>query len=947
MNAPADKTHDAAVTFEPRLFAELFPFFLAIDEAGRVTRAGPSMVRLVPDCRPGAAWTTVFSPKRPACMPEPAALRDAGRRLFVFRLAGSDMLYRGQAVARGGEVFILGGPWITAPAELVKAGLRLQDFAVHDSTPDLVQLLQVQQMASVDLKRLAEKLATTGDSLRRQEAESRRLALIASRTDNAVILTDAAGRIEWANEAFVRLTGHAVEAVRGRRPGEILQGPGTDAATVAFMREKLARGEGFLTELLNYRSDGRPYWISLEVQLIRDETGRLINYMGIQSDITRRRELEHSLRESEERFALALNATGEGVWDWDIPRDMVRHNPRWLKLLGCGPEQLEHPVSFFASLIHPVDRDVVNERIRKCLDGGGAYLSHHRMVRRDGKVIWVRDRGDVAQWAKDGTALRMVGSMADITAERRAEEGLRVQSGLARVLTLARSIAEAGEGALRVIGVEMGWSAARFWLIGEGEETLACLASWGAAPVETGLRAPVIGQGLVGRAWLTGVTEIEPGGPGAAAVPIGTAGGLRGVLEVRADDIAPAEPERIHTLETACTQLGQFIERSRAEERLRRRGEELAAANERLAEASRAKDAFLASMSHELRTPLNSVLGLSETLAEQLHGPLNEKQARYLAMILSSARHLLELINDILDLAKIEAGEDALRREPHGLAGLCEQALQMVQPLAAKRRQRVSAQLPPEDLRVMVDARRLVQILVNLLGNAVKFTAEEGELGLRVGFDVDELRIAVWDRGIGIDPAGMKKLFAPFVQIDGRLARKYDGTGLGLALVKKLTELHGGRVEVESAPEVGSTFTLVFPAKVVLEAGESGSPRVLIAEDNEMNIFTLREYLRHHGCRVWHAENGEQALSLAQTHRPDVILMDVQMPVMDGLEAIRRLRALPDAGLARTPVIALTAMSMSGDRESCLAAGADEYMPKPASPRAVLERVRALVGVAR
>ena len=946
MSAATDSTAGGPVSFSPELFEQLFPFFLGIDGAGRVTRVGPSLRRLVPDCCPGVAWGSVFLPKRPARLPEPAALRSAGRQLFVFRLAGSDTLYRGQAVPQGGEVFLLGAPWFTDPAELTARGLTLQDFAVHDSTPDLVQMLQIQQIATGDLRRLAEKLATTGDSLRRQEAEARRLALIASRTDNAVILTDANGRIEWANEAFTRLTGHTPESAHGRRPGEMLQGTETDPATVVFMREKLARGEGFQTELLNYRSDGRPYWISLEVQPIRDEQGRVTNYMGIQSDITRRRALEHSLRESEQRFALALNATGEGVWDWDIAADTVRHNQRWLDLLGCGSEHLQHPAAFFVGRIHPRDREAVSARIRLCLDGGGPYLSHHRMLRLDGSVIWVRDRGDVAQRTEEGSPLRMVGSMADITAERRAEESLRVQSGLAVILSSASSMEEVRDGVLRVIGSEMRWGAAWLWLVREDEGALECASVWAQDEAAGGLarsrrRVLAPGEDLAGRVWRAAQPEVA-GGDGGMAVgaPIRTAGGVRGVIEVFVAEGATPDPERLLTLGTACTQLGQFIERSRAEERLRRRGEELAAANARLAEASRAKDAFLASMSHELRTPLNSVLGLSESLAECLHGPLNEKQARYLSLILTSGRHLLALINDILDLAKIESGEEALRREVHGLAGLCEQALQLVQPLAAKRRQRVAAELPPDGLRVRVDGRRLVQILVNLLGNAVKFTPEDGELGLRVEPGVAGLRIAVWDRGIGIDAEGMKKLFAPFVQIDGRLSRKYDGTGLGLALVKKLTELHGGRVEVESVPDEGSTFTLVFPPDVVVAEPARRAPRVLIAEDNALNVFTLREYLEHHGCEVLHAEDGEQALALAIAHRPDVILMDVQMPVMDGLEATRRLRAQPDAALARTPLIALTAMSMIGDRELCLAAGVDDYIPKPASPKLVLERAR-------
>jgi len=373
--------------------------------------------------------------------------------------------------------------------------------------------------------------------------------------------------------------------------------------------------------------------------------------------------------------------------------------------------------------------------------------------------------------------------------------------------------------------------------------------------------------------------------------------------------------------------------------------------------ANRAKSAFLAMMSHELRTPLNSILGLSESLAERIHGPLTDKQARYLNLVVSSGRHLLDLINDILDLAKIESGRDDIVLAPCRLREICENSLQIVQPMAARRRQTLEMSLPDESVQVRAEPRRLQQILVNLLGNAVKFTPEGGLLGLRVSVFRDKVQLAVWDRGIGIAPDELPSLFQPFVQLDARLARDYGGTGLGLALVKQLVSLHDGRIEVVSHPGEGSTFTVILPlasasaapalpAPPVPGASDEparpafGGPRplVLIAEDIAVNIIPIRDYLEAKGCRVEVAENGRLAVEKTAALRPAVVLMDIQMPVLDGLAATRLIRAHPDAAVARTPVIALTALAMPGDREACIQAGVQDYVTKPASPRFVYEK---------
>jgi signal transduction histidine kinase/DNA-binding response OmpR family regulator len=405
------------------------------------------------------------------------------------------------------------------------------------------------------------------------------------------------------------------------------------------------------------------------------------------------------------------------------------------------------------------------------------------------------------------------------------------------------------------------------------------------------------------------------------------------------------------------------------EDRVAIRTEELNQLNIELEYANRAKDEFLATMSHELRTPLNSILGLSESLLEQLRDPLTEHQQHSLQVIESSGHHLLELINDVLDLSKIEAGKLDYYLQTVDVNILCRSSLAFVREQAARK----SIQLVYEEddkagLKIHADPRRLKQTLVNLLTNAVKFTPEHGRVTLEINTDIEQdlIQFSVIDTGIGIAENDLKKLFQPFTQVDGKLNRQFEGTGLGLSLVQKMTDLHGGSVEVESESGKGSRFTLNLPwgrlvlaQQEVIETGgelavddisessnipsgkSSEGGTVLLAEDNMANLLTIRDYLESHGYEVVTVSNGLEAIKKAEEIEPHLILMDIQMPVLDGLEAIRRLRA--NSSFDSTPIIALTALAMSGDRERCLDAGANEYMSKPVSLKMLIKTINDLL----
>lgn len=372
--------------------------------------------------------------------------------------------------------------------------------------------------------------------------------------------------------------------------------------------------------------------------------------------------------------------------------------------------------------------------------------------------------------------------------------------------------------------------------------------------------------------------------------------------------------------------------------------------NEELARATRLKDEFLATMSHELRTPLNAILGMTEGLAEAVFGEINPKQLRAIQTIERSGYHLLELINDILDIAKIESGQMELDCVPIPVAPLCHASMTFVKQQAEKKNIALLMNLPTNLPRLLVDERRIRQVLINLLNNAVKFTPKGGRITLSVSYQANSsaqpqtlLRIAVSDTGIGIAPENISKLFKPFIQIDSALNRKYEGTGLGLALVKRIVELHGGQVSLSSEVGVGSCFMVdlpympgeATPAPTNPDRQKSPeavlafpvAPLILLAEDNEANIGTVSSYLQAKGYRILLAKNGQQAITLAQTQAPHLILMDIQMAEMDGLEAMAAIRQIPQ--LEDTPIIAMTALAMAGDRDRCLAAGANDYITKP------------------
>jgi PAS domain S-box-containing protein len=689
------------------------------------------------------------------------------------------------------------------------------------------------------------------------------------------------------NDGFTAMTGYTREEVLGRSslPGDLNIWANADDRNqlVAGIR---AKGEVVGLEATFRFKDGSLHTGLMSAKVIDVEGEPCL--LSISRDITERKQMEEALRESETRYRLVAENVRDVIWTTDNDYRFTYISPSIQYLRGIDPQAAmsENIEDTMPPESYQRVRQAVVDRLAAEAQGQSSPLTRLEVQQKrgDGSLVWVEILTQPL-FDEAGQRVGFVGISRDISERKQAEGLIQAQ---------------------------------RDQLEAQNEELLA---------------------------------QNEE-------------------LVAQAEGLAQAEAE----LRQFNAALEQRVAARTAE--LSARTQELSLANAALVRAARLKDEFLAAMSHELRTPLTGILGLSEALYMGIYGPLPEKQLKLVNTIYESGQHLLDLINDILDVSKIEAGMTELHLAPVSVVEVSQASLQFVRQLAQKKNLKLTTSQDFSINVVQADGRRLKQMLVNLLSNAVKFTPQGGAVGLNITSDPSrgEVRFTVSDTGIGIAREDLPRLFKPFVQLDSRLSREYSGTGLGLSLVMGLAEAHGGRVEVESELGIGSRFTLILPwspdtDEAPVKPGQSAAPltsldsaerqalpaedspissesltghvegpTVLLVDDSELVLSTVGNYLRGQSYQVTLAHHGAEALEKAHELYPAVILMDIQMPGLDGLEAMRRLRAAPEPRLATTPIIALTALAMPGDRERCLAAGATEYMTKPVN-LATLTRV--------
>ncbi|MHC5598633.1 MAG: response regulator [Nostoc sp.] len=820
--------------------------------------------------------------------------------------------------------------------------------------------------------------------------------------------------------------------------------------------------------------DGSTVWAICCGRVIEsDKDGNPLRMVGCNIDITQRKQAESQLHQLSERLTLALQSGRFGIWEYDFAQGRQIWDDRMHELYGLSNGDFSETLNAWLSYVYPDDRDDVLATIEQVVQGKKEYDIEFRIVKPSGEVRTLKGYGIIKR-DQQGEPVRMIGVNYDTTSRKKAEQELIHNRDLREAIFNESADAIFLVDPQTLLTLDCNRRAVELFEAVEKAELLN-----------------INGQTLQHRPFTDSETDaiaknIQSKGVWSLEIEYVTLQGRIFWGNIAAKHITVAE--RTMNL----VRITDISDRKEADAQLRQ-------TNEQLARATRLKDEFLANMSHELRTPLNAILGMSEGLQESVFGSINERQAKAIATIERSGRHLLELINDILDLSKIESGKLELQLSDVSVRSLCDGSLAFVKQMALKKNIRLSTHISKNIDTIQVDDRRLRQILINLLSNAVKFTLEGGSVKLEVRLEGAgeagevnssssslNLCFIVTDTGIGIASEEIGKLFQPFIQLDSSLNRQYSGTGLGLALVRRIATLHGGTVSVSSEVGKGSCFTVCIPyhtnlttqvttslpsyrlpaenaqvliiedsivaadqitryfcemgmQPIIYSKGEGAveevlrvnpgliildlqlpnisgwdvlnqlknnpktkdipaiiisvvderhkglaqgafeylvkpitrtqlqvtieklqhSPRVespnlivvpeasldkpliLLVEDNQANIDTMSGYLESRGYDLILANNGQQAIDLVRVQRPDLIVMDIQMPGMDGLEAMRRIRN--ERQFVDIPMIALTALAMPSDRQTCLAAGANEYLTKPIKLKELVTTIQLLL----
>jgi PAS domain S-box-containing protein len=721
---------------------------------------------------------------------------------------------------------------------------------------------------------------------------------------------DRGGRWTWISEGWPAAVGWSATDLVGRRLGRWLYPDDRREAFAAFAG--VLRGEVLTQHRARFWcADGNWRWFRWRARL--DEDGHI--YV-LALDVTTQVAREEELVESQRLLKLAGELARVGYWRVDVGAPAPQWSDEVFRIHGRDPAKGQPPLAEAVAYYHPDDREAVSQDIGRAVERGERFEFERRIVRDDGAIRWVRSIGMPERDAR-GQVFGIFGVFQDVTddIERRAAmRELEQRYALAFETTLA------AHWDWDLTTGEVVWSRRWFDMVEFDAPSVTGPTSWFFERLHDDDRDRVM---EAVRAHLEEGTRYDVEFRMRRGDGVQPWSWIRATGQALRDDAG--RPYRM---------IGAMLDVSLTREAFSALREQV----EKAEGANRAKSAFMANVSHEIRTPMNAILGLAELLDLT---ELNPIQRGYLADMAGASRTLLRLIDDLLDLAKAEAGRLDLAIAPFDLARLLRDVVRLHRGRAAERGLALNADFAPADGIVLLgDAERLKQVIGNLVGNALKFT-ERGAVAVHVAVAANEsgrrrLEVAVRDTGPGLPADRLEAVFAPFEQLDASFTRRHGGVGLGLAICRELVGRMGGTVTVESTVGEGSTFRVILNLEEGLldhldpSLDETPLPdrlRVLLAEDNPVNQRVARAMLERLGCEVDLAASGDVALDLMRTRTFDLVLMDVQMPHLDGLQATARAR---QEGV-RWPVVGLTAHAQADDRSRCLAAGMVDHLTKPVS----------------
>lgn len=784
------------------------------------------------------------------------------------------------------------------------------------------------------LEKTIEEKQHTQDALRESESNFRQLA----ETIHEVFWIVSADwkKVEYISPAYEEIWGLSCQSLYDNPIScmdAVLEEDRTEINKLINQRKNEDYTIVVFPEFRVRRPDGEIRWILARGFPVRDEKENIYRVVGIAEDITRQKEAAEALQVREEQVRLLLEHTGEAIYGVDLNGHCTFANPSCVRILGY-----ESARDLVGADIH----DLIHSRHENLSEYPEAEcrilqaIEEGKSVHEDSEVFWKSDGTSIpveyrsAPILRKGEIVGAVVNFVDITQRREAERALqsakvqlesKVEKQSAEVTILSRAVEQSpntvvitdAEGVIEYVNpkftVIYGYSLEE----AIGEKTSI-------------LKADNVTREDFENLWKT----IKDGRE------------WRGELHnLKKDGSRVWQLVSISPVKNRNGDITHFIASQENIDAAKQLEFELQNAMVAAEKANHAKSAFLANMSHELRTPLNAIIGFTQLLERRSYGDLNDKQKRFFNRIKEAGDHLLQMVNDILDLSKVEAGKFEIEKRPFDFGLMLSRSPLTIQSLANKKNIRVETKIPDNLGWLEGDEVRIKQVIFNLLSNAFKFTESGKSIGIEAAAEYDTIVVTVWDQGRGISREDQQRVFEPFEQILNGQGGAEGGTGLGLAISKKLVELHGGSIHLSSEPGEGSRFVVIFPGRVPEEQRvEKDAPgiadqsekmsrtslKILVAEDNENNRHLIEAALTIRGYQLQFAHTGEEAVEKAARESFDVILMDIRLPGISGSEAMKRIKRNYSKPI---PVIAVTAFAMKGDRQKYLDEGFDAYVSKP------------------